>query len=76
MAVATNADALVLGTHGRGIWILDDIHALRALTPAMLQQDSALLVFPSEQQLETWSWRVTGAASFTGPNPPNGALIS
>ena len=76
IAVATQADALVLGTHGRGIWVLDDIRALRALTPTLLQQDSALLVFPSEQTLETYAWRVTGAASFTGPNPPNGALIS
>src|SRR4030095_1290449 len=76
IAVATQADAIVLGTHGRGIWVLDDIRALRALTPALLQQDSALLVFPTEQTLETYAGRVTGAAAFTGANPPNGALIS
>jgi hypothetical protein len=30
---------LVLATHGRGIWIIDDLTPLRALTPAMLQQE-------------------------------------
>lgn len=34
---------LIVGTHGRGIFILDDLTPLRALTPAMLNADAALL---------------------------------
>ncbi len=29
---------VVLGTHGRGFWILDDIHPLRQLTPDLIKQ--------------------------------------
>ena len=30
---------VVLGTHGRGFWILDDIQPLRQLTPELIKQD-------------------------------------
>jgi len=33
---------VVLGTHGRGFWILDDIHPLRQLTPELMKQDVIL----------------------------------
>ena len=31
---------LVLATHGRGIWIIDDISPLRALTPDLMSEDA------------------------------------
>ena len=34
---------LVLATHGRGIWIIDDISPLRALTPELMAKDAALI---------------------------------
>ena len=34
---------LVLATHGRGIWIIDDISSLRALTPDLMAKDAVLL---------------------------------
>ena len=33
---------VVLGTHGRGFWILDDIQPLRQLTPELMKQSSIL----------------------------------
>jgi hypothetical protein len=33
---------VVLGTHGRGFWILDDIQPLRQLTPELMKQDAIL----------------------------------
>jgi photosystem II stability/assembly factor-like uncharacterized protein len=33
---------VVLGTHGRGFWILDDIQPLRQLTPEMMKQNATL----------------------------------
>lgn len=38
---------LVLGTHGRGFWILDDIGPLREVTPEMLAGDEAFLFPPA-----------------------------
>lgn len=38
---------VVLGTHGRGFWILDDIQPLRQLTPELMKQD-VILFQPSD----------------------------
>ena len=38
---------VVLGTHGRGFWILDDIQPLRQLTPELMKQN-AILFSPSD----------------------------
>ena len=35
-------DDVVLGTHGRGFWILDDIGPLRQLTPEMSEKETIL----------------------------------
>src|ERR1041385_684734 len=35
LAIHPRDDDLVIATHGRGIWIIDDITPLRALTPAI-----------------------------------------
>ena len=40
-------DDVVLGTHGRGFWILDDINPLRQLTPELMKQN-AILFQPSD----------------------------
>lgn len=40
-------DDVVLGTHGRGFWILDDINPLRQLTPDLMKQ-STILFQPSD----------------------------
>ena len=42
IAVQARESDLVLATHGRGIWIIDDISPLRALTPEMMTKDAAL----------------------------------
>jgi len=34
---------LVLATHGRGIWIVDDISPLRTLTPEMMTKEATLI---------------------------------
>lgn len=40
-------DDVVLGTHGRGFWILDDINPLRQLTPELMKQN-VILFQPSD----------------------------
>src|SRR5437879_988675 len=48
LAVQPRDNDLVLATHGRGIWIIDDITPLRALAPDLLKQD---VVFVSARPL-------------------------
>ncbi|HVF36052.1 MAG TPA: sialidase, partial [Candidatus Saccharimonadia bacterium] len=68
---------LVLGTHGRGIWIVDDISPLRALTDDVLSSDAAFLAArPIEQKIQGSGGWANGDQMFVGPNPPGGAVIT
>ncbi|TAN23578.1 MAG: glycosyl hydrolase [Acidobacteria bacterium] len=66
---------LILATHGRSIYILDDILALENMTPQTLAEPMHL--FPIRAATE---WIVNGdgwfsAEHFAGPNPPDGAIL-
>jgi photosystem II stability/assembly factor-like uncharacterized protein len=68
---------LVVATHGRGIWIVDDITPLRKLTPEVLAQEAVFLqAKPAQQRLQASGGWAEGSAVFTGPNPPDAALIT
>jgi hypothetical protein len=68
---------LVLATHGRGIWIIDDITPLRALTPDLLKQDVAFVsARPVQQRIEGSGGWANGDAVFVGDNPPDAAVIN
>jgi photosystem II stability/assembly factor-like uncharacterized protein len=68
---------LVLATHGRGIWIVDDITPLRKMTPEVLAQEATFLqAKPAQQRLQANGGWAEGSAVFTGPNPPDAALIT
>src|SRR4029079_14798343 len=52
LAIHPRDHALVIATHGRGIWIIDDITPLRALTPETLAKDAVFIqAQPSVQRL-------------------------
>ncbi len=68
---------LILATHGRSLWVLDDITALEQLPRV---RDSDLTVFDVRPAV---SWRRFGPTNaqqgtklFAAPNPPEGALIT
>jgi len=68
---------LVVATHGRGIWIIDDITPLRALTPEMLSQNAAFIkARPVVQRIPAGGGWANGDAAFTGPNPTEDAAIT
>jgi hypothetical protein len=68
---------LVIATHGRGIWIVDDITPLRKLTPESLDQDAVLLPGqPAQQRLSAGGGWSEGNATFVGQNPPDAAVIT
>jgi len=77
LAIQPRDSDLVLATHGRGIWIIDDITPLRHLTPELAAQDAALLsARPVQQRIEATGGWVNGAAAFVGDNPQDGAVIT
>jgi hypothetical protein len=68
---------LVIGTHGRGIWIVDDISPLRALGGELLGKGAAFLpARPVQQRMPANGGWPEGDASFVGRNPPGGAVIT
>ena len=68
---------LVIATHGRGIWIVDDISPLRKLTPEVMAQEAAFVQGkPSQQRLNAGGGWPEGNATFVGSNPADGATIT
>ncbi len=70
---------LVLATHGRSVWIMDDITALQQATPENLAKD-VYLAEPREAVLWKSDRRlmreVPGEKHFHGENAPRGTAIS
>ncbi len=67
---------LVLATHGRGIWIIDDISSLRSLTPDLMSKDAVLLDSTSIQYLNSGGGWAEGDATFSGPSRTQDAFIT
>lgn len=68
---------LILGTHGRSLWIFDDATAIQKLTPALLGQPAQLFdVRPAIRFAMKPTRYGIGDKLFQGPNPPYGALIT
>jgi photosystem II stability/assembly factor-like uncharacterized protein len=66
---------LVIGTHGIGAWILDDIQPLVELTEAM---DAPVHLFEIREATDWESWNRDsnlGRSTFEGENPEEGAFI-
>jgi photosystem II stability/assembly factor-like uncharacterized protein len=77
IAFQTRDDDLVLATHGRGIWIVDDISPLRTLRPSSLTQDATLISGRAQQQrIEGNGGWANGDAAYSGQNPPDGVTIN
>ncbi len=68
---------LVLATHGRGIWIIDDLTTLRSLAAADLSKEFQFLESrPVQQRLQGQGGWAEGDAKWSGQNPADGAVIS
>lgn len=77
IAIHSRDNDLILGTHGRSIWILDDMTPLEQLTPEMLKSPSYLFDIMGGTIFNPFSHKGNlGHKLFVAPNPPFGALIS
>jgi photosystem II stability/assembly factor-like uncharacterized protein len=77
LAIQPRENDLVLATHGRGIWIVDDIVPLRNLTNDVTSQEVAFVsARPVQQRIEGNGGWANGDAVFVGDNPPDAAVIT
>ncbi|HEX3645787.1 MAG TPA: hypothetical protein VHT95_09275, partial [Vicinamibacterales bacterium] len=76
-------DDLVVGTHGRGIWILDDVNPLREIAEAIgggtAPAERDVILFKPQPALRV-RWNTNTDTPMppdepAGPNPPEGAII-
>ena len=67
---------LVAASFGRGFFVLDDISALRHLTPQTLAQEGALFPVGRPARLYNEIGYYTAVGDPTDPNPPMGALLT
>jgi photosystem II stability/assembly factor-like uncharacterized protein len=77
LALQPRENDLVLATHGRGIWIIDDLTPLRALGGDVLKKAAAFLPSRAVQQRmgANGGWS-EGDASYSGENPHGGAVLT
>jgi hypothetical protein len=64
---------LVVGTHGRSIWIFDDLTPIRQMSPDTMKSDVHL--FAVEPAIR-WRYSTPFHAKGAGQNPPAGAIIN
>ena len=77
IAIQPRDNDLVLATHGRGIWIIDDITPLRALTPSTLAQEVVFMrARPTIQKLPASGGWANGDAAYVGNNSTDAAVIT
>ena len=72
---------LVVGTHGRGMYVIDDIQPVRAVAGDPALADTALAVFPIADAILhnrgiTGPFYFPGHTQFEGVNRPAGALVT
>src|SRR5262249_26418780 len=76
--LVVHGDDIVVGTHGRSFWILDDITPLRQLTPEVASA-AAHLFRPQVAYRVRWNLNTDTPLppdEPAGKNPPDGAIIN
>jgi photosystem II stability/assembly factor-like uncharacterized protein len=66
---------LVLATHGRGLWVLDQFSTVAELDPSALGQQLKLFSPGTGVEFQRWSRGEGAEPSFVTPNAPNGVVI-
>lgn len=73
LKIQNRENDLVVATHGRGFWIMDNLKPLRQLSPSV-EKSNFFLFEPEHAYLMNGS-NARQADSGEGQNPPNGAVI-
>lgn len=76
LLVHTRDNDLIIATHGRGLYVLDNLAVLQQLGQAMATEATLFDVEPATRWV-TWNLEANvGQKYYSGENPPNGAVIS
>ena len=83
IAIQKRENDLVLGTFGRGFYVLDDYSPLREITPAALAEEARLFPLRDAYLFNPLGLSPAGSAGLTplsglwaAPNPPFGAVLT
>ena len=77
IAIHPRENDLIFGTHGRSVWVLDDITPLEQLTPQVLKSSGHLFDVRPAKIFNSFSHKGNlGHKVFVAPNSPFGAVIS
>jgi hypothetical protein len=68
-----HADDLVVATHGRSFWVLDDLSPLRQVSASIAAEDAHL--FTSRAATRTRTGHLRRRRYAIGENPPDGAIL-
>lgn len=82
LEIVPQTDDLLVASHGRGVWILDDLRALRDLASARASASATL--FAPRDAYRMWEWSPVNSFQggtlpdnqFVGDNPSYGALLT
>ena len=77
MVIQPKKNDLVIATHGRGLFILEDITLLEELSEDVLASDFHLASIQPATQLHKFNRRRSmGHTRYVAPNPPEGAILA
>lgn len=77
LTIQQHFDDLVVGTYGRGFWIMDDIRPLRELSSRVINKDLHLFSFrPAYRFYSVQGIKTDRRSHIRGQNPPYGAAIN
>jgi len=77
IAIHPRTNDLIIGTHGQGVWIMDDITPLQEMTPEILQAGVHLFATRPEIQFYMRNSRESfGMPEFVGSNPSYGVSLT
>jgi hypothetical protein len=68
-------DDLVVATHGRAFWILDDVSPLRQYSDELAQKNEHLYAPSTAYRIQAGASNPKHASKVAGQNPPAGAVI-
>ncbi len=77
IALQRERNDLIVGTHGRSIWVLDDLTPFQDFNPAMARRGDHF--FPVREARRYWQWSTVeqlGDSAYYGTNPKYGAEFS
>jgi photosystem II stability/assembly factor-like uncharacterized protein len=76
IAIQPRESDLILATHGRGFYVVDDVSVLRQLTPEVLDSDVTVLQGrPTYLRLPSFEQAWNGDGDFVGDNPTEAAVV-